>query len=181
MRMILVLVFTSILASGCDKKGDNKSTEPVDPIYGDWYYSAPGGSTSEDRGFFGSLKQDGTISFAQAYAYGDGHTAVFYVRKSIGKFERNGETFKVKYSYETCNPIKEETIYLKYLNGKLLLANSDRTISIAFARAAAETTLQNMAFIEDKNCNILSKIENKEKRAPANAKVKKSFFDRVIK
>lgn len=176
MKTILILIAAISLVS-CSKNDDSA---PIDPIYGDWYYRLQGSSSSNAGGILGELKSDGTINVARISGSSDGQTATVYVRKSIGTFERNGDEFRIKYSYETCNPVGQETLYLKVVDDKLLLQNSDKTVAIYFARSTENSSLTNMALIEDKNCDKMAKVENKTGRIPASTKPK-SIFDGINK
>ena len=177
--MKLLFSLLSILAlAACSGGGSSGSSETADPIYGEWYYEAPGSTASSASGIIGKIDKDGNFSFIQGYAYSDGIRATFYVRKNIGRYVRNGNEFKVTYSYETCSPVGEETLHVSMSGDKLIVAISDGSFSLMLSRMSETTTLKNIAMIEDKNCNILSKIEKKDKRSVASVKAK-SFFDRV--
>lgn len=173
----LILLFTATVLVSCNKSDDSPS---VDPIYGEWYYQVPGATDSKTSALLAEIKQDGTINLARIYAYTDGHTAVVYNRKMIGTFERSENSFHVKYSYETCNPVKEETFFLSMSGDKLRYQNSDNSIAIVFARIQPGAEIKNMAFVEDKNCEVMAKIQKKSGRLPASTKPK-SIFDEFKK
>jgi|GEM_PF-3064527 hypothetical protein len=180
MKSFLLLILSLTLAACSGGGGSSGSSETADQIYGEWYYEAPGSSASSASGVIGKIDKDGNFSFLQGYAYSDGTRAVFYVRKNIGRYIRNGNEFKVTYTYETCSPIGEETLNVSMSGDKLIVATADGSFSLMLSRMSETTTLKNIAMIEDTGCNILSKIERKDKRAVANVKAK-SFFDRVKK
>lgn len=177
MKTIFAILSLLVLAS-CSGGGGGTSSS-VDPIYGEWFYEAPGSTSTRAYGIIGELKSDGTIQFANVYGYMSGKSIVVYTRKSIGTFERNGDAFKVKYNYETCSPVGSETLYITHSNGMLYVRNADQSLNIGFKKSEGTTTKYNTLAIEDKNCNILSKIEKINNRLPANTN-SKSYFDRAI-
>lgn len=130
--------------------------------------------------FIAKIDGAGNLGFASFYGYSDGSSATYYYRKSEGTFTQTGDNFAVKYSYETCSPVGQETLNIKVSNGKLSVYVPSTGYSFMLSRASGESTLSTSMGIEDRNCNILSKLESKEKRLPASAKAK-SFFDRVLK
>lgn len=178
MKILLSLLLILSISACSGGGGSSGSSETADPIYGEWYYENPGSTSTATSGVIGTIDKDGNFSFIQGYAYSDGIRAVFYVRKNVGKYVRSGNEFKVTYTYETCSPIGEETLHVKMSGDKLIVATADGSFSLMLSRMSATTSLNNIAMVEDTGCNILSKIEKKDKRAVASIKAK-SFFDRV--
>lgn len=178
MKFIISIISLSILAS-CSGGGGGAS-ESTDPIYGDWYYQAPGGTSTQAKGIVATISKDGTVKFANVYLYASGGSAVAYTRKSLGTFVRNGNEFTVTYSYETCDPVGTEKLTIETSGEKLIVSAPNSGLTLTMSRPSGTSTIQTMAAIEDKNCNILSKLESDQKRSVASAK-SKSFFDRIIK
>ncbi|MBX3041953.1 MAG: hypothetical protein KF789_14700 [Bdellovibrionaceae bacterium] len=168
----------SVLAacSGGGSGGD--SNKSADPIYGTWYYEMPGGSSTSAKGIVAEIKE-GKVFFAYIYAYSSGGSIVMYHRKSEGTYTRNGNVFEMSYSYETCNPVGSETLELSVSGDTLTVYVPNSGIGILMQRSSGGGQIQSMIAIEDRNCNILSKIQaanqKKEKRTIASAS-KGSFF-----
>lgn len=175
--MKVLLLLSLLLIMSCSKN-DSAPADPADQVYGSWYYQAPGGSSTSAKGIVATLDKNGSVQFAYVSGYASGGTAAFYTRKSIGSFTRSGEAFSIKYTYETCNPVNQETLYIKMRGDNLLVSNSDRSVTFTMARPSATISNQMIAVIEDKNCNILSKADKESTRSVANVKTK-SVFDIV--
>ena len=180
MKKLFILISMAALSACSGGGGGGGSSEAVDPIYGDWYYQAPGATSTQAKGVVASLLKDGSVKFANVYLYSDGSNSVAYTRKSIGTFTRNGNEFTFTYSYETCSAVGSEKLTIKMSGDKLLVNVPSAGLTLTMSRMASSSSINTLAAIEDKNCNILSKIEQKQKRQVASVK-SKSFFDRIIK
>lgn len=177
----LFALFSIFALSACSGGGGGGgSSEVVDPVYGEWYYQAPGATSTQAKGVVASLNKDGTVKFANVYLYTDGSNSVAHTRKSIGTYVRNGSEFTFTYSYETCSAVGSEKLTIKMSGDKLLVDVPSAGLTLTMSRMASNSTINTAAAIEDKNCNILSKIEQKQKRQVASDKPK-SFFDRIVK
>lgn len=175
MKMIFAAIALFLLSS-CSGGGGGGSSETVDPIYGDWYYEMPGSTATQGKGVIGTIQKNGSISFSYYYAVGNTNNATFYTRKSVGTFERSGNNFSIKYSYETCDPVHQETLILTESGGALIVQNSDKSVTIKMSKVTS-LNVKNLAIIEDKNCSIVTKLESDSKRLPASSKLK-SFLER---
>ncbi|HEY8272173.1 MAG TPA: hypothetical protein VIG33_14885 [Pseudobdellovibrionaceae bacterium] len=173
---ILALIF---VLSACKNGGDN-SAATADPIYGEWYYEKVGSTQYSATGFIVNIQSNGNIEFQDGYLESDGNSMKAVMRKSIGTFTREGDVFHIKYSYDTCDRIKQEDLYISAMNGKLLIQNYDKSVKFSLSPISGNSTIKTASYLEDKNCNILSKIEAASKRVPASVK-SKSFLDRVVK
>lgn len=174
-----ILASLSFLTLASCSGGGGGSSESTDPIYGEWYYEAPGATSTNSKGIIGKVSADGKLSFSYYYATGNTNSATFYVRNSSGTFTRTGDAFDVTYSYETCDPVNRETLYIKKSGDQLMVQNADKSVSYLLSKVTS-LNVKNLAIIEDKNCTILSKREKSEKRVPANSK-STSFMKRFEK
>ena len=174
----LLLCFLFLV--GCSKSGSDEKPIEVDPIYGNWIYVTPG--SNGQKGIVSILNKDGTISNTSFYSYSvTANSVKFYYRRFSGKFVRNGDTFDIKYDYETCDPVGTDVLNLKSASADKLYVNVPRLgLFLTFNRVPESTSPIDITAIEDKNCDILAKIEKKEKRSVASEK-SKSFFDRMPK
>jgi len=153
MRIIILLLSTIVLLTSCNK-GSDSAAATTDPVFGSWSYIAPGATATVFTGYAGILKEDGNVTLLSMKAYDNGVTPVVYYRKNIGKFVRTGDSFKITYSYETCNPMGSETINLKYSNTQLLMSAPPSTTIVAFSRMATSyDPVENLTMIEDTACN----------------------------
>jgi len=175
------LLLAVLLLIGCSKSGSDSKAVVEDPIYGNWIYETPG--SGGQRGLVGILDKSGTILLMNYYGYVNSFGVVVIVyRKSQGTFVRNGDSFNVTYTYETCDPVRSETLIMKVSNLDQLLVNAvDFGVIMSLNRAPATTTPLSVAAVEDTRCEVLAKLEKKEKRSIASTKKSKSFFDRVLK
>ena len=183
----LILLFFSFIISACQPP-DSKSSSPqnstpqgsVDPIYGSWRYTIPGTSTSNSLKYIVAIIDSNKITHIVAYSMNDGATAKIYFRRYEGTYQRSGNKFDVNYSYETCNPVGKETLLIiasGSTNNNLVLSNEDSSLILMFARITPTDTSQLTAsLIEDKNCDIIAKIQKKSSRSIASEKAK-SFLE----
>ena len=168
-----------LFIAGCSGSKSSDSAKE-DPVFGNWIYETPG--SNGQRGIVGVLDKSGTITLMTYYGYAtNSNTVTTYFRKSVGTFIRTGDSFNITYSYETCTPVGNETLILKTSsNDQLYVDVVSQGLFLTFNRAPANSSPLNITAIEDKDCNILAKLEKKEKRSIASIK-SKSFFDRVLK
>lgn len=148
-----------------------------DQVYGDWQYLYPGGTANKAKVLVGKLSKDGSIKFTTAYGVGDANNISMAFRTNIGTFTRSGDNFNVTYSYETCAPVGSEIIKIKIdpsNSNRLFVANSDGSVFITMQRMTQSTSNAIVTAVEDKNCNLFTKLMKNEKRMPASAK---SFFE----
>ena len=176
----LGLLFVLFL-SACSNGGSDSSAT-TDPIYGTWTYTYPGATSLKAKGFIAKIEKD-KIFLVQAYGISDGSSTIFYTRKSEGSYVRDGKNFDITYSYETCKPIGRETVQIEITpEGKLLVVDPANKVALLMSKSTnTGSTAESMAAIEDKNCNILSKVEKSENRSVANS-AEKSFlaiFDKI--
>jgi len=174
----LILIVIGLVLTGCNKSSDSPPAQPEDPIYGAWTHTMVGSTSTKKTGYTGIISKDGNVTTTKTFEINDGTATVRAYRKNVGKFVRNGEEFKVTYSYETCGPIKEETFYLSHKNNQLVLTDADKSYFIYFDRAKEAETVVNLTVIEDKDCKIITKLESKQKRTiTSEGKKPKTFFD----
>ncbi len=160
MKYLIIISFLCLAACGGGSGGGGDSVAKVsieDSVYGNWIYQTPG--SDGQRGAFAAVNKDGTMvamSYAGVVTDINTNTVVIYYRKSEGTFIRNGDSFELTYSYETCNPVGKETVRIK-VNGfdQLLLNIVDSGTILAFNRVPPQSEAINVTMIEDKNCNIL--------------------------
>lgn len=173
------IAFGILFIMGCSKSGSSNNSNSADPIYGKWEYDAPGGTSTSGSGLAAEINSDGSIKLAQIYYSVSGSTATAYARKSIGTFERNGDRFSIKYSYETCNPVGQEILSVKVSDSnhdQLIVKSPDGSVTMTLYRVTdSPTAFSSSVIYEDKNCNILSKLETKDVRLPASKKQKTNF------
>lgn len=158
-------------------QAEGGSSSSTDPIYGEWYYQYPGATSTRANGIIAKI-EDGKIFFAHVYAYTDGTSTIVYHRKNEGTYTRDGKSFTMNYTYETCDPVGSETLELTYVDGKLAVYIPASGVGLQMNKTTKENSFDSMAVIEDRNCNILSKTEKTQKRAVASTK-SKSFFGRA--
>lgn len=162
----LCLLLSSI---GCNRSGSGgQSSVAVDPVFGSWIYEA-----SDDSGTILEVKEDGKINLAYGYVvYNGGNSYTYHYRKNIGTYQRSADKFVVNWSYETCEPIVNETFYISENKGMLTLQNQDKSISYFLKRSKSFDGVEGYyaSAFEDKNCNAWSKIAPKLKRSIASEK-----------
>lgn len=180
--MRLALLIICLIISACqppDSKSNSQNS--TDPIYGNWQYITPGSTSENSKGIVAQIDSS-NVSFTQYYGCSDGNSVTAYVRKNIGTYNRVGNEFTFKYSYETCNPVVSEKFYINATgsnNSTLSVTTKDGSIQVLFARITpSDTSKLTASLIEDKNCNILSKHQKKNSRSVASQKLK-SFFDLI--
>lgn len=173
-----LLLVSLITFTSCQKDSKTSSTNTTDPIYGSWYYQFPGATNSHAKGIIGTIDKD-KIFFAYVYVYSDGQSTIFYHRKSEGTYNRDGNIFKINYTYETCNPIGSESFELTASGDQLTVYLKSEGIGYVMLRSKDTNLQQTMLAIEDKNCDILfTKLEKEQKRKVASQKGK-SFFSGI--
>ncbi|MBC7465415.1 MAG: hypothetical protein H7256_05430 [Bdellovibrio sp.] len=181
MKYTLLALTSFLVFSSCsNNSSDTAAQSTVDPVYGSWTYVAPGATSTTAKGYTATIDGNGNILFMQVYVYSDGSSAKAYVRKNIGTYVRSGESFDIKWSHETCNPVGSETVILRSAsNDSLLSSNSKGTIQMQFSRVTKTNAITNMAVFEDVNCNILAKLQSADSkvRIPASTEKVKSFFE----
>lgn len=180
--MKFILIIFSLIISACQPP-DSKSSSPqasTDPIFGDWRYTIPGTSTSNSLKFIVAKIDPTQVSFLVAYGIGDLASMKIYFRRNDGTYKRIGNKFEINYSHETCNPVGSETLIINVggaNNGNLMISSPDNSINLIFSRITPIDNSQlTAALIEDKNCNIISKLQKRASRSIAKEKIK-SFFD----
>lgn len=164
-----VLISLVLILAACSNNGGSSSS--ADPIYGEWFYENPSSTSTSGRGVIGKIEENGNIQIMNIYAQGNSNSVTAVVRKSIGTFTRSGDQLHIAWSYETCNPVKNEIVYIKIApNGQLQVKNADGSIQFNMTKGSGATSVKSIAIVEDKNCNILSKIQSENKRIPASTK-----------
>lgn len=178
---ILSLLFFVWALSACSNGGSD-SAATQDPIYGTWSYTYPGATSTKAKGIVAKIEKD-KLQIVHAYGISDGSSIIYYTRKSEGTYLRDGKNFSITYSYETCKPIVKETIQLELTSSdKLLVFDRVNKVSLSMSRVTnTGAVADSMAAIEDKNCNILSKVEKSENRSVANSSEKSflAIFDKL--
>lgn len=173
----LCFTLICIILTGCNVNLGGDSSKS-DPLYGSWAYDLPGSTSSNARGSYVKIEENGNIQLYSVYATGNSNSAVVYSRKNIGKFTRNGDKFSIKYSYETCSPVGSEVLKFKISpnnSDSLIASNEDESVQLMYYRAKSSSSSPlSIANVEDKNCNIVLSLK-KDERKPASDS-KKSFF-----
>ncbi|MGZ5278637.1 MAG: hypothetical protein ACXWC9_01765 [Pseudobdellovibrionaceae bacterium] len=167
------LVLSVFVLGACNHKSEDRKTESVDPIYGQWTYLNPASTSSKIKGMAASVMPDGSILILNMYILpSDSATAAVAFRKSVGTFSRSGDLFTLNYSYETCKPIGTEVLTVKVDPGnsnRILVATQDGSVFFTMNRAEPSDTNYSLTGVEDKNCDILANLQ-KTIRMPASVK-----------
>lgn len=174
------VIFASLLIS-CSPKSEDAPSTQTDPIYGKWEYNAPGSTTSKAKGAALYLSEDKTVKAINAIAATDGVSGVMYFRKNIGTFTRSGDAFTFNYTYETCNPVGNEKLFLKVdssNSNRLLVANESKTILFTMSRIESGGSELSITAMEDTGCTVVAANNKANSRVPANNS--KSIFDGLI-
>lgn len=155
MKPFIVIAIASIFLISCNKNSDSGSSS--DPVFGKWS-STLGTSGNTTTGLFGELKDDGTIYFAYYKATQTSDTSVVgYLRVSKGTYKRDGDTFDITYTYETCNPIRAEKMKIKTdsANRDLLIVATQSTVA-SYKRVSESNGSSSgvtTTLMEDTGCN----------------------------
>lgn len=181
-KTALVAALTTITLSmlvgfqNCQKKEDDSPFVP-DPVFGEWKFeteTSPGRGTRQPgsiKGISASVKEDGSIHIVYAYANATGSGFAF--RKMIGSFKRHGDKFDISYSYETCNPVSNETLIVR-INPKypdqLFVESLDGSLSFYMDRVENAAAAYQASGVEDKGCTPISKTQSKD-RSPASSRL----------
>lgn len=174
----LVLLVAVFALTACQGAGGGNASQSTDPIYGEWHYISPGSTNVKAKGIIATIDKD-KIFFANTYVYTDGTSTVFYYRKSEGTYKRDGKRFYITYTYETCNPVGSETIDLTPNGNSLTVYLPSKGLGLQMLKSTDSASSTSALAVEDKNCNILAKIEKSQKRAVASEK-NNSFFERIL-
>lgn len=180
MKTKTLLLVSTFLFLACSNKDDSSGAPPSSQnisagsgkIYGTWIYEYPNSTASNIHGMGAVLGDDGSITILNMYIKPGTNSATYIFRRSTGTFKQEGDLMHLKYSYETCNPVGSETLLVKQdpqNADRLFVSNEEKTVMFTMHRSKSTQSDLMMTMVEDKNCNLISKTWNKD-RKPASIK-----------
>ncbi len=155
MKQLLLIVSALFLLTSCNKSGDSASA-PGEPTVGTWYWVSPASTSTVEQGLIAYVNADGTYNSLQYKATNNSGHISAYVRKRIGTYTKTGDSFTIKYTYETCSPISTETFTatVSANSQQLAYVSGDKTVLATFTRVTeADNEPVKLTLVEDTACN----------------------------
>lgn len=110
--LLIGLVFLVGCGSGKGGSSDSSNTaSSTDPNIGTYYSS--GTTASGDFFYSGVSIQQGNVVKLINLKFPKSSISQAYMRKYEGKYEKSGDTYQIKWDYETCHNVGEESVEIK--------------------------------------------------------------------